>query len=439
MQDAFQQPSSSDDNGQTESNYADPSVGFGTSFQAGMLNELLRKQLSPDLPSSQHQTETVTETVADIAKPETLADFHSLLVNELLTNHQFERKKVHQLLSDVYHQQQSIYQDIDMPADWRKQQFIGPSGLVMSPDNCLTTILDDIRVRGFIRGVDAAIKSKCEQIKDRPLHVVYPACGPFAPLLMPLIAYYQQRGLYSAQQLQVTLIDIQPGAVETLNTLIEKLDIEDFVAEVHCGDVLKYHPDGQMIDLLVLEAMQHGFSREGHMSFARHLQQFMHDSSDLLPRRVCVAAKIVDPNVEYVEQWREATQVSFDDCQQSILQQRIDMGVVMELTAQSLSQMKAVHVDEHTTLLECNTLEIPQLDGANEPTVILTTEVEIWGDEVVREYDSGITHPLPDQNICINFTPAQQRPGDLLVKSGEQLKFYYRLNGLPGFLPMNVG
>ena len=58
----------------------------------------------------------------------------------------------------------------------------------------------------------------------------------------------------------------------------------------------------------------------------------------------------------------------------------------------------------------------------------------MYENEKIYEYDSGITHPLPEQQVCINFTPSESRDGDLLVKSGDDIKFYYRLNGLPGFL-----
>ena len=66
--------------------------------------------------------------------------------------------------------------------------------------------------------------------------------------------------------------------------------------------------------------------------------------------------------------------------------------------------------------------------------LMICTHIKTYGDEVIGEYESGISHPLPDMHVCINFTPRDVKPGDLLVKTADKLKFYYRLNGLPGFL-----
>jgi len=431
------------DSAPSHSNYAEPQASGPSSLQAGMLNELLRKQLTPDLPSTKIDTQavTITQTQANNQAPP-LTQAHVDLVEQLLEADTFERATVHQLLSDVFHLQQDLYQQLDMPDAWRKQQFIGPNGLVMSPDNCLTSMLDDIRVRSFIRGIDAAIKDKVAKqantAQPKPIHVVYPACGPFAPLLLPLLAYYRHHSTVDARQLQVTLIDIQPGAVANLAALVEQLEIDKYIAQINCQDVTEYQDEAESIDLLVLEAMQHGFSREGHMTFARHLAQFMPLSGEILPQEITIHAQVVDANVEYVNQWQGAKQVSFADTKSDALNQRIDLGEVVKINAQTLGSINQINLDENTSLLECNTLEIPSLPEDHEPTVIFTTQIKVWGEQWIKEYDSGITHPLPDQNICINFTPTEDRPGDILLKTGDSVKFYYRLNGLPGFLPMCV-
>ncbi len=66
--------------------------------------------------------------------------------------------------------------------------------------------------------------------------------------------------------LKITLIDIQPGAVKVLNRLIELMGIAEHVHQVFCMDVMEYHPD-HSIDILIIEAMHHGLTREGHLHF----------------------------------------------------------------------------------------------------------------------------------------------------------------------------
>jgi len=404
-------------------------LGIPSIVTTGMLNELLRQQLSPNLPSQQTQSDDDIELPA-----QTLTSCAVEAVDELLTNPNFEREQVHSKLSELFHQQKNIYLNTPIEDELRKRQFITHCGLVMSPDNCITTQLDDIRVRAFVRGVHAALQQKITTEKSN-IHVVYPACGPFAPLLMPLIGFYKHHQVFSATQLKITLIDMQPGAVQSLCALIEEMDISEYIQDVLCMDATQYDNGKNTIDLVILEAMQHGFSREGQLSIARHFSKQLHVNGSFIPQKIIVSAHLTNLQQEFVEQWRDVECVSESDMNVDITQTRIELGDILTVTAESLRNMKEISLDESTKLIECGTVQIPFLSENDESSVILTTKVQTWGNEWIGEYDSGITHPLADQNICINFTPKEERPGDLLLKSGDGLKFYYRLNGLPGFLP----
>ena len=92
-------------------------------------------------------------------------------------------------------------------------------------------------------------------------------------------------------------------------------------------------------------------------------------------------------------------------------------------------------LDENTTLIECGKVDIPlSLNRDDEQTLLILKQIQVFADEFIGEYDSGITHPLPDQQVCINFKPRDERAGDLLLESGDAIRFYYRQNGLPGFM-----
>lgn len=420
---------------QIQTQYQDPeltdSVRFDTTgpLATGMLNELLRKQLSPNLPSQQTKTDDTAEQLN-----KTLLSCAVDAVDELLTNPYFERDKVHSKLSELFHQQKTIYLKAPIKEELRKRQFITHCGLVMSPDNCITTQLDDIRVRAFVRGIHAAIQQKANT-ENNTIHIVYPACGPFAPLLMPLIGFYKHHHIFSAAQLQITLIDMQPGAIQSLQALVEEMGVSEYIQDILCMDATEYDNGKNTIDLVILEAMQHGFSREGQLSIARHFSKQLNINGSFIPQKIIVSAHLTNLQQEFVEQWRDVESVSESDMNVDITQTRIELGDILTVTAENLQNMKEIALDENTKLIECGTVQIPHLLGTDKRSVILSTRVQTWENEWIGEYDSGITHPLPDQNICINFKPKEDKPGDLLLKSGDGLKFYYRLNGLPGFLP----
>ncbi len=415
--------------------YQEPELAEFTVFDipdaatTGMLNELLRQQLSPNLPSQQTQSNDDVER-----SDKTLMSCAVDAIDELLTNPYFEREQVHSKLSELFHQQKRIYLETPIEEELRKRQFITHCGLVMSPDNCITTQLDDIRVRAFVRGIHAALQQKINT-ENSNIHVVYPACGPFAPLLMPLIGFYKHHQIFSATQLQITLIDMQPGAVQSLSALIEEMDISEYIQDVLCMDATQYDNGTNTIDLVILEAMQHGFSREGQLSIARHFSKQLNVNGSFIPQKIIVSAHLTNLQQEFGDQWCDSEFVSESDMKINMAQDRIVLGDILTVTAEKLRNMKEVVLDESTTLIECGTVQIPFLSENEEKSIILSTKVQTWDNEWIGEYDSGITHPLPDQNICINFKPKEDKPGDLLLKSGDGLKFYYRMNGLPGFLP----
>lgn len=411
------------------------SNSFGGILQTGMLNELLRKQLSPtqNAVSSLLEQDNPLENVKK-DEPVDLRSSAVSAIEELLNNPVFDRDVVHHKLSNLFHYQKEIYENAPIDATLRKRQFITHCGLVMSPDNCITTQLDDLRVRAFIRGTHAAIQQK-KELQQGAIHIVYPACGPFAPLLMPLISYYHDQQLMSDDELQITLIDMQPGATQSLAALVDKMGINKYIKQIFCMDATLYDPQQCAVDIVILEAMQHGFSREGQLKIAKHFATLLSPHGVFIPEKIIISAQLSNLQQEFVLQWNDVDYVSENDRDKQTITQRINLGDIFTVTAQSLRDIQEIVLDQHSTLIECGTVQIPNLPVNHQKELILCTKIHTWGDEWIGEYDSGITHPLPDQNICINFTPKEKRAGDLLLKSGDGLKFYYRLNGLPGFMP----
>lgn len=405
---------------------------FIESLNTGYLNQLLRKQLSP--AKAQQVSLHVNALLPAELLQKNLLSVVDESVSSMLCDAELNRVALHEQLSKLYHQQKFIYEKADIAPALRKRQFIAQSGLIMSPDNCITTQLDDLRVNAFIRGIDQALSHKITSHQG-PLHIVYPACGPFAPLLMPLISYYKNQQKYTPRQLQVTLIDIQKGAVKSLDALIDVMDIKDYVRNILCIDALDYQTDGLPVDMVILEAMQHGLSSEGQFCIARYFARLLAPQGCFIPQKISVRAMLANAQREFVDQWKNSEYLSELDMDSTIKSERIDLGEIVSLTAESLLALPERVLDEHTRLIECGKVTIPILpENGSEQTLILCSQVEVYGSELIGEYDSGITHPLPDQQVCINFIPRENRPGDLLLSSGDGIQFFYRLNGLPGFL-----
>ncbi|EGR0269198.1 hypothetical protein FMH15_21550 [Vibrio alginolyticus] len=312
------------------------------------------------------------------------------------------------------------------------RQYISTSGLVMSPLNCKHTIKDVYRIKGFACGINKAIQhmlANKSQVK-----VLYPACGPFAPLLLPLLAHYKQSDGISAEQLQVTLVDIHPGAIKALNQLIADLDIADYIEALVEEDATQFSPT-QTFDLLILEAMQHGFSREGFLSIAKHLVQYLHIQGEMIPNQVSVRAMMVIGETEFNQQWEKAEYAHSNHCQPEAIDDRIDLGEILNVNKAMLLRSEIFELDGGIKMLQGNTIELPKdVPDMAKRILAIYSHIDTYGDAMVGQYDSGITHPKPDMTFYVDAKPKAVEHHYFEAKGGDKVSFYYQLTGLPGFV-----
>lgn len=401
--------------------FAPPVTAIDQGLQR-LFNQSLREQLhacmvSADTPAYQQ------------ALRESLA----ALVDTLLHN-ETDHAELVETFAATHEQLLACYARAELTETETHTSYINATGVVMAVKDAINTVNDIYRVKAFIRGIDQALDRLPARSAAQPLHLVYPACGPFAPLLLPLISYYQQLGL-GPQQLKITLIDIQPGAASVLQQLVDDLDIQDYIHAILCQDVMAYQPD-HTIDVLVMEALQHGFSREGHLAFARHLRQFLSPDAIMIPEKITVSAVMSVGQREYVDQWEAQDRTHSSLLDPTIVEERTELGEVFSLTLDSLRNLTVIPLGDSAELVECNQLQIPTgVSNIDKQSLLLTATATTFGEEQIREYDSGISHPLYESSVCVDFVPKVPEPDDLLVRSGDRLKFYYKLTGAPGFLP----
>ncbi|MEA3483054.1 MAG: hypothetical protein U9R65_13985 [Pseudomonadota bacterium] len=312
------------------------------------------------------------------------------------------------------------------------RQYISTSGLVMSPLNCKHTIKDVYRIKGFACGTNKAIQ---QMLANKPqVKVLYPACGPFAPLLLPLLAHYKQSDRISAEQLQVTLVDIHPGAIKALNQLIADLDIADYIEALVEEDATQFSPT-QTFDLLILEAMQHGFSREGFLSIAKHLVQYLHIQGEMIPNQVSVRAMMVIGETEFNQQWEKAEYAHSNHCQPEAIDDRIDLGEILNVNKAMLLRSEILELDGGIKMLQGNTIELPKdVPDMAKRILAIYSHIDTYGDAMVGQYDSGITHPKPDMTFYVDAKPKAVEHHYFEAKGGDKVSFYYQLTGLPGFV-----
>ncbi|MFC3151629.1 hypothetical protein ACFOEK_11385 [Litoribrevibacter euphylliae] len=394
--------------------------------------------IDPDLErlfnqSLRAQLEQLTNPSCDGSINEMLVSHCCTLVDSVLSDTELAHEKWVDLFFAFSDALLTIYKQTELTEEEINTSYLNATGLVMAVKDAVHTVKDIYRVKAFLRGLDQALTQATSQGKP-DLHIVYPACGPFAPLALPLICYLNEKKPDHVR-LKLTLIDIQPGAIKVLRRVADSMSLSDDILEILCMDVMDYTPS-RKIDVLVIEALQHGLTREGHMSFIQHLSQFLAIDALLLPEEIKVNAILAVGQKEYCDQWRgqERSHSSFVDT--DIQNDRINLGTILTLNRETLMRLQRVPLGEGFDLLEAGQVLIPKdVSDIDQRILLLAVTAKVFGEEWVNEYDSGITHPRPDMSVCIDFKPRIPEADDLLVKSGDTLKFYYKLCGTPSFLP----
>ena len=84
------------------------------------------------------------------------------------------------------------------------------NGLALSPKMAAMCIDDFVRMIEFIRGTYAAIIDIRERFPDRPARVLHVGCGPYATLLVPLMATFSSTEERSSRSLMCILNRLRP-------------------------------------------------------------------------------------------------------------------------------------------------------------------------------------------------------------------------------------
>lgn len=140
-----------------------------------------------------------------------------------------------------------------------------------------------MRTQVFLRAVFAAISSLSDG--GKPVQVLYAGTGPFGLLVVPLLH------LFSAEQVQVTLLDIHQESLDMLQRVTCCLGVNGCIKKIECIDILQWQPaDNQKYDLVVSETMKAMLEQEPQVSIFAHLARYLTDHGQLIPQSIEIHA-----------------------------------------------------------------------------------------------------------------------------------------------------
>lgn len=169
---------------------------------------------------------------------------------------------------------------IDTEEESNRKEIQFENGIALGTTFAALCIDDIIRTRQYVRGVFEAVKEVANK-KNTPVRILYVGTGPFAVLILPLLAKY------SAKEIQLTLLEVNENTISYLKRLIKELDINDYIERIICEDASKYEiPEEIKADIILSETMQHGLVKEQQLPIMLNLVNQLDKDIIMIPTNI---------------------------------------------------------------------------------------------------------------------------------------------------------
>jgi fumarate reductase subunit D len=273
-----------------------------------------------------------------------------------------------------------------------------PAGSAISPLDAGRCLLDTRRTVAYLRGVYDAIQEAQKRFPGQVIHVLYAGCGPFAPLCLPLLP------LLAGQAVHFTLLDVHARAVESVQAILAALGLRGMTVNCLVCDATHYHHSNQRpLHVVVSETMQRALEKEPQVAILMNTARQLTARGLMVPEMIAVDAVLTDLSRE----------LGGNGIVAAPWNGRIPLGRILEVDRERASAWAAARVPSH---LPPARIVLPSVVAAQHSLVLAAT-IRTFGVHVLREYESGLTHPL-----TVNGW-----------RTGEEIEVTYHLGDKPGF------
>jgi len=285
-------------------------------------------------------------------------------------------------------------------------------GVAISPEAAAHCVSDTQRTVVFIRAAYAAITNAKQRFANAPIEVLYAGCGPFATLLLPLLANFRPG------ELVVHLLDIHQRSLDSVALLIRHFDLEGHRISYVKDDACHYQHSSNL-HVIIAETMQKSLEQEPQFAVTANLAPQLHARGIFIPQKIEVSLCLAK-----LEDERSAVQRG-DALDPNALQatgERHALDTVLCLTPEQAVTLKQQACQNSHGLLELNPIHVtlPAITNLNTFDAVLFTRIQAFEQHRLLDYESEITLPLR----CNEFTP---------LKAGEQYKVCLQIGSYPKF------
>lgn len=245
---------------------------------------------------------------------------------------------------------------------WNDADIHLPSGKAISAEGAAHCLLEFKRTAVFLRGIKQAIDSKINYSNDR-IRVLYAGCGPYATLITPLLYYY------SADRINVTLLDVNSVSLNSAEKLIKELRLGDYIEQFVLADAATYKVD-KSYDIVISETMQAGLKNEPQVAITQNLIPQCKPDTIFIPEQITIDAYLRKRGIWDGDQ---------------LLEEGGETNHLCELFAVNKTNLDSSNYRKVVTL--------PQ--AFNKPyDLLLYTTIKVFGNEVLGLNDCSLNMPL---------------------------------------------
>ncbi|MCH3884046.1 class I SAM-dependent methyltransferase [Tenacibaculum aquimarinum] len=268
--------------------------------------------------------------------------------------------------------------------------------------------LDDlIRTRKFIRGIDKAIRENIN--KQKPLHILYAGTGPFATLILPTIFRY------SKEEIKYTFIELNPFSFEILQTVISKLELENFNINFVKEDATKYQIDAKnKPDIIISETMQNALAKEQQVSIFLNLMNQVNYKSIFIPEKIELFIALKKAGIP---------------AEETLISHYQNEKKVFEVSKEAMIPLNRLENNtSYETSFTKKQITIAQKELKGFSRLVLLTKIKVYKDEKIEINESGLTVPLIIKDIQSNFEGSLTINTQYKISSHPKLEYEIILN-----------
>lgn len=268
-----------------------------------------------------------------------------------------------------------FYSELSLENQIYKEDLYGNRGKSIGTTWAAMCLEDMIRTKIFIKGIFKAI----EKIKTTaPIHILYAGTGPFATLLLPILASY------SPSELQATLIEINPHSFDCMQKLIKKIGFEDHIIAFENKDAMTYSINSKFpVDIILSETLQAGLSKEQQVPITLNLLKQVSQNTILIPEKISLDICLIN--------YLKFTESGFPETKHDSIKK---LETLIEINNQSHNKLNI-----SSPIVAKKMFTLSKEDFINFTNIALLTNITVFENEKIKCNESGLTVPVLLESI----------------------------------------